>query len=146
MKLFIDEENQNVIFDHAIQTYPNESCGFLFGSDDRKRIVHFVMPVENKATENQKRRFSISPQDYQRAEMYALKSGLKLLGVYHSHPDHPAIPSEHDLKQALPYFSYVITSLYNQKIMDIKSWRLDDFNLFNEENVETISSDSLELI
>ena len=71
-----------------------------------------------------------------RAERFALQNNTSLLGVYHSHPNHPAIASEHDLVVAMPYFSYVIVSVMNGEIADLKSWRLrDEERVFLEEKV-----------
>ena len=70
------------------------------------------------------------------AERYADENGVQLLGVYHSHPNHPAIPSEHDRVAAQPYFSYIIISVKDSQIADIRSWQLNDEFQFEEETVE----------
>ena len=72
-----------------------------------------------------------------RAEQFALEQDLQLVGIYHSHPNHPAIASEHDLAKALPYFSYVIVSVMDGEIDNLKSWKLkDEKREFFEELVE----------
>jgi proteasome lid subunit RPN8/RPN11 len=68
------------------------------------------------------------------AEKFAVENDVQLLGIYHSHPNHPAIPSEHDRVAALPYFSYVILSVKDGSIDHIRSWRLNDVSQFEEEN------------
>jgi proteasome lid subunit RPN8/RPN11 len=70
------------------------------------------------------------------AEKFADGSGLQLLGVYHSHPNHPAVPSEHDRIAAQPFFSYIIISVKENKIADLRSWQLDDHFQFKEETIE----------
>ena len=122
---------------HAQQDFPNECCGFLYGEEtDGERIIMLAKPVLNNKEGDQRRRFEISPLDYMRAEQYALNNGLTLLGVYHSHPQHPAIPSEHDLKQAMPWFSYIILSVMDGKTDHLRSWQLnEDKTNFIEEKI-----------
>ncbi len=113
--------------------YPNEACGFLLGTQSqRKRNITHLIEVENQSTENQRRRFVIDPLDYLKAERFAAKEGLALLGIYHSHPDHPAIPSVHDLEFAQPYFSYFIHRIANGKMTDSRSYRLLDAKFVEE--------------
>lgn len=122
---------------HAVDTHPDECCGFLFGTlaEDDTRYVTTYMPVENTRDENRGRRFEISASDYQKAELRAMKEDTDLLGVYHSHPDNPARPSEYDRSQALPVFSYIIMSTTSERVVDVTSWRLDDDENFVEEKV-----------
>lgn len=119
----------------AIQTFPDECCGFFFGTEDSdgNRIVTEVMVVDNAKDGDKRRRFEISPKDYLQAEQLAEDLSLQLLGVYHSHPNHPAVPSEHDRVAAQPYFSYIIFSVYEKDIRDMRSWRLNDSFQFEEE-------------
>lgn len=119
---------------HAESTYPFECCGFLLGKEanDQRQISHHL-PVINSQVENQERRFLVSPTDYLHAERYAEENKLQLLGIYHSHPDHPAIPSEHDRKQAMPFFSYIIVSVDKGKAVDLRSWSLNPDFQFDEE-------------
>lgn len=116
--------------------FPNEVCGFLYGTEKKQRIIKKVIPVKNAKEGDQKRRFEISAFDYMKAERYALNNNIQLLGIYHSHPDHPAIASEHDLKVAMPYFSYVIVSVLKGKADKIMSWKLKEGQReFQEERV-----------
>ncbi|MCH7663833.1 MAG: M67 family metallopeptidase, partial [Chloroflexi bacterium] len=81
-------------------------------------------------------RYLITPQDMLRGEQEAESLGLDVIGVFHSHPDHPNKPSEYDLELALPWFSYVITSVENDQSADSRSWRLTDNRLkFVEEKI-----------
>lgn len=136
MKVQFTEGARQQIIDHSEQGFPFEICGFLYGKDQKdERWVLKAEPVENVKEGEKRRRFEISPKQYMEAEKYALVNGLTLLGVYHSHPKHPAIASEHDLKQAVPFFSYVITSVHDYGVNDIKSWTLNDTGTFDEEEV-----------
>lgn len=122
------------ISEDALKSYSNECCGFLLGMEEiEKRFVNVVLPVVNISMEDQRRRFLISPADYLYAEKFADERHLSLLGIYHSHPDHPPVPSETDRLAAQPYFSYVIVSILNAKVDLIRSWRLNDFEQFEEE-------------
>ena len=134
--VIIYQEALQIINAHGVQEYPFECCGFLFGEEGAIRVIQEAKPVLNKVTENRKRRFEISPKDYMLAERYAIESGLTLLGVYHSHPDHPAVPSIHDLQQAVPFFSYIIISVSGNKVKGLRSWQLQE-NGFREEKINS---------
>jgi proteasome lid subunit RPN8/RPN11 len=137
MKLRITKETYSIIKNDALSAYPHECCGFLFGKEtDEYRIITHALPVVNSQQENKNRRFEIASTDYMKAEQFADENQLTLLGVYHSHPDHPAIPSEHDLKQALPFFSYIIVSVRKGHLDKMLSWRLNDKGKFAEEKME----------
>ena len=122
---------------HALETYPFECCGFIFGEDqvDGRKVTE-VQQANNSKEGDQRRRFEIDPMDYLKAERYALANDLTLVGIYHSHPDHPAVPSEHDLKLAVPFFSYIILSVGKQKVENITSWQLDHKRQFKEEIIK----------
>lgn len=124
---------------HARKAYPDECCGALFGHElqERRRVVA-VMEIENVSDENRRRRFSIDPRDYIRAEQHAEEMGLLLLGFYHSHPDHPARPSETDRKFAQPGFSYPILSIISGEFSEMTSWYLPEGDeWYQQENVIT---------
>jgi len=117
--------------------FPNEACGFLFGTEKNgQRYISKAIPVKNSKEGDQRRRFEISAFDYMKAERYALEKDIQLLGIYHSHPNHPAIASEHDLKVAMPFFSYVIVSVLDGHADKILSWKLkENVREFQEEKV-----------
>ena len=118
---------------HLESAYPYEACGFLLGSEGAsKRVITSSLEVKNESTDNQRRRFVINPLDYLKAERFAAKEGLALLGIYHSHPDQPAIPSIHDLEYAQPYFSYFIFSIYSGKLKDTHNYRLSEGEFIEE--------------
>lgn len=133
--LILEETVLEYVKNHAEEDYPNECCGFFFGKDGEERNVTLAEKVANTQDGDQRRRFQIDPKDYQKAEKYALENNLDLLGVYHTHPDHPAEPSEHDRSVALPYFSYIIISVRKGTSTDIRSWKLNEERQFEEEHI-----------
>ncbi len=142
----ISNEASATMISDAINAFPNECCGFFYGSEnEEERIVTIAQPVINSKEGDQRRRFEISPFDYMKAERFALQNDLLLLGVYHSHPNHPSIASIHDLAKAMPYFSYVIISIMNGKLNTVQSWRLrEDIREFREEEVHIYQTEKIE--
>lgn len=136
MKLEIDTEALQKMHNHAEADYPNECCGFFYGLEEEVRQVRIVRKVENAKEGDQSDRFQIDPLDYQEAEKYAIDHDLDLLGVYHSHPDHPAEPSEHDRSVAMPWFSYIIISVNDGEAVSTRSWQLNEERQFEEESVQ----------
>ena len=126
MNLKIEDSVLKEICLHLTESYPNEGCGFLYGTDGGERQILFSAKTSNSKSGDQKRRFEISPEDYMHAEKFAIEKNFSLLGIYHSHPDHPALPSEHDLSVAFPFFSYIIISVLKGKTGEITSWRLNE--------------------
>ena len=131
----VEQAAEKIMNDDGVTAFPDECCGFMFGSEDASgnRIVTQALPINNSAVENRKRRFVISPKDYMKGEQYAIANDVQLLGIYHSHPNHPAIPSEHDRVAAQPFFSYVIISVQNGIVDHTRSWLLNDNFQFDEE-------------
>jgi proteasome lid subunit RPN8/RPN11 len=137
----LETDAQKIIVQDAVNAFPDECCGFVFGHEDSngRRIITEARVVMNAKEGDKRRRFEIAPQDYLDAEKYAEEKQIELLGVYHSHPNHPAVPSEHDRAAAQPFFSYLIISV-NAKIPGpIRSWRLNDDWQFEEENNHLIT-------
>ncbi|PWU03263.1 MAG: hypothetical protein C5B52_03750 [Bacteroidetes bacterium] len=134
--LIIEKDCRRYMLRDAEQSFPDECCGFMFGrEEDEDRYVTEVRQVENAKEGDKRRRFEIAPVDYMRAEQYAIANNLTLLGVYHSHPNHPAIASETDRQAAQPFFSYVIISVMNGVFSEIRSWRLNEDHLFEKEPI-----------
>jgi proteasome lid subunit RPN8/RPN11 len=118
---------------HGRETYPDECCGALIGTDG---VVVEAYALPNTTEEGPRRRFLVRPSDYRHAEARASEAKQDLLGFYHSHPDHPAEPSQYDLDHAWPFFSYVIVSVREGEARELRSWRLrDDRSAFDEESV-----------
>lgn len=137
--LSISAEQASQIRQHAKAEYPHECCGALLGqvTGEDVRWVEEVMPIANEQQENRERRFLIPPQQMMALERQAAQKGLKVLGFYHSHPDHPARPSDYDRENALPWYSYLIISVQKGKPGEMHCWRLlDDRSDFEREQMQ----------
>ena len=131
-QLKISPELADKIRAHGAQTYPHECCGALLGRDtevaDRRiyREIHALYPLVNRRDDSPNNRFSVTSQDVLDAEKAARQQGLEVVGWYHSHPDHPARPSQYDRDHAWPWYSYIIVSVANRVPEEMTSWRLAD--------------------
>jgi len=137
--LIIKNEHIEQIKKQGEEGYPFEICGFLLGNIDYKndtREVLEVYQVENQNKERANDRFEISPKDYLKVENYADSKGIQIVGIYHTHPDHPPRPSETDLMFAQPDLSYIILAVKNGKAQDWFSWELGENNKFKQEEVK----------
>jgi proteasome lid subunit RPN8/RPN11 len=151
--LKVSVEHLRVICTHAESTYPQECCGLLLGKPDRdgKTLVE-VMPTENtwsnqaaasfaeiesqwQLGENKNTHYTIAPETMLRAQKQARDRQLEIVGIYHSHPDHPAIPSEFDRACAWQSYSYIIVSVPQGKAGELHSWSLDDEHQFQPEEI-----------
>ena len=133
----ISEAVNQAIRRHGQETYPHECCGALVGTTaDAETSIVDVVPLPNTTEEGPRRRFLVRASDYRLAERRAAEMGGELLGFYHSHPDHPARPSQYDLDHAWPSFSYIIVSVRSGVPEDMTSWRLqEDRSAFDQENL-----------
>ncbi|MGB3202719.1 MAG: M67 family metallopeptidase [Nodosilinea sp.] len=165
--LYMEAEHRRAIAAALIACYPSEGCGLLVGQrafaavDDGSpaaethRAVMGIVPVANawddsllaytdgrgKNQDHSRRdRYWIDPADLLAVQRQAREQGLEIIGVYHSHPDHRAVPSECDRALAWPVYSYVIVSVVQGEVTDLKSWRLDEQNQFQPEPVKMIES------
>ncbi len=154
MSLKITQAQLDMIRQHAAQEYPSECCGVLLGkaSGATKQVTQVVqlknlrhdparsqelLPVDDPGRETDRNRFLIDPLDQLRVEKDARARGLDILGYYHSHPDHPALPSNYDRDHAWPWYSYVILSVERGSAKDLTCWVLaEDRARFHPESVE----------
>jgi proteasome lid subunit RPN8/RPN11 len=121
---------------HAADAYPNECCGALFGDE---MAITDMLRLPNLTAQGPRNRFLVLPTDYQAAEAYAAETGAQLAGFYHSHPDHPARPSQYDLDHAWPFFAYLIVSVREGEPGEMTSWRLrDDRSAFEAHVLEIV--------
>jgi proteasome lid subunit RPN8/RPN11 len=121
--------------------YPEEGAGFLLGRvEGDHRQVLAVLPVSNAREDSARyNRYLLTAEDYLHGEQEAVHRGLDLLGVFHSHPDSPNRPSEFDRDWAMPWFSYIITSVNSGRAVESRAWRLEeDRSAFFEEKIEVI--------
>jgi proteasome lid subunit RPN8/RPN11 len=149
--LWISGQLAEKIRAHGAETYPHECCGALLGrdagvverSDPAKypvapeREILALYPLVNRRDDSPRNRFSVTSEDVMAAEKAARESGVDVVGWYHSHPDHPARPSEFDRDHAWPWYSYIIVSVQNGAPREMTSWRLnDDRQEFSPEGIE----------
>ena len=136
--VYLTEEHIKQIEAHGERTFPYECGGMLIGRfENGEKTVVELLPMENAASEaEQHNRVLILPKDVLRAERFAREKRLDVVGYYHSHPDHPAIPSQFDLDHALPVWTYVIVSVESGKAVDVRAWEMEnDRSKFNEEEI-----------
>lgn len=132
--LWVGQQLVEEIRRHGERTYPNECCGALLGRDsgvkksgsETPRRVAALLPLDNRNDESPCNRFAVTAEDVQEAEAAARSRNLEVIGWYHSHPDHPARPSEFDREQAWPWYSYIIVSVQKGAAAEMTSWRLND--------------------
>ena len=124
---------------HARSTYPEECCGFLLGVDSGPRRIFRTLAAQNVNEGSRKRRYNISPVDLVRADEEARRSNLELIGIYHSHPDASPQPSQVDLENAWPWYTYLVLPLQNGEPTDLAAWALSqDRSTFNLEELRVI--------
>ena len=115
---------------HAVTTYPEECCGLLLGTfqdSQRTKKIQEPKPMSNVFEKKERyHRFTIDPKDFMKAETDAESRGLEIVGIYHSHPNAPAKPSEFDRVHAWPSLSYVVVEVRDRKAVEMKSWILKD--------------------
>lgn len=136
---------------HGMETYPHECCGALLGRDSElikaqggakqsiaaPREVLGLLPLANRNGDSPRNRFMVTAEDVRTAEAAAQSQGWEIIGWYHSHPDHPARPSEYDRDHAWPWYSYIIVSVKDGAAGEMTSWRLDDDRReFSPEGIE----------
>ena len=143
MTLVIPPELRRQIEGEGVAAFPNECCGILIGRDVReggleRRVIERLMPGQNVFEADERyHRFSIDPRAQLQAEREAEKEGKMVVGFYHSHPDHPARPSEYDRAHGWPYYSYVIVSVMKGVPAAMTSWVLNDqTEQFEEQRIE----------
>jgi proteasome lid subunit RPN8/RPN11 len=124
---------------HGESDYPHECCGLLIGSFDPsgRKVALEIFPIGNAREDAAKRnRFLIAPEDLMRGEKHARQRERDVVGFYHSHPDHPAVPSAFDLEHAWPVYSYVIVSVRDGRAEDLFSYELrSDRSRFDAEEL-----------
>lgn len=127
------------IREHARIAYPNECCGVLLGKEvSGRKLVAEARELENAQGESPRNRYFIAPEAVLENDRYARQKGLEILGFYHSHPDHPPLPSAYDLENAWPWFSYLIVAVNQGNPGEAASWELaEDWSRFNRETMAT---------
>jgi proteasome lid subunit RPN8/RPN11 len=134
MAMKISRSLLDQIHQHLESGYPNEACGVLLGNAG---VVTEVVAAGNERTDSARNRYLIDPLAYMKIERDADRRGLQVLGIYHSHPDVPAVPSQFDLEHAWPNLSYLIVSVCQGKAVESNSWLLrEDRSQFDQEPLQ----------
>lgn len=144
MEVLISSAHLRTIEAHGEAAYPHEGAGFLLGRmDGDKVIIEEALPAPNRREAAARHnRYELSPHDFLRAEREAAGRGLEVVGVFHSHPDHPAVPSTFDREQALPRFCYLITAVAGGKAHTTQAWHLrEDRTTFEEDTLTIIPTE-----
>ncbi|ODS34791.1 MAG: hypothetical protein SCARUB_00051 [Candidatus Scalindua rubra] len=125
--IYINQSLINKMLKEAKTAYPFECCGILVGSNGSEKEVCEIYPVENKNKVRAEDRYEIDSKTFDKIDREATKKKLKIIGLYHSHPDHPAAPSAFDKECACVWteYSYIIISVRNGKEEELKSWCFD---------------------
>jgi len=133
----VPDDVLRAIRQHGAAAYPDECCGALIGDDSG--LVLEALALSNTTNDERKRRFLIGPDAYRVAEKRASETGRTLLGFYHSHPNHPAVPSAFDLAHAWPNLRYLILSVRGGRPEEARTWTLNEDRSAFDEEVVTIS-------
>jgi proteasome lid subunit RPN8/RPN11 len=148
----LSQEHLQTIRNHAESNYPDECCGIILGYlANEGKTVKEVIPTENvwnteaaaefpgeRTAESKRRQYAIAPEVMLKMQKEARDRSLNIIGIFHSHPDHPAIPSECDRLYAWQGYSYIIVTVQNGKAGELLSWSLDDDHQFQAEAIENI--------
>jgi proteasome lid subunit RPN8/RPN11 len=148
----LSQEHLQTIRNHAESNYPDECCGIILGYlANEGKSVKEVIPTENvwnteaaaefpgeRTAESKRRQYAIAPEVMLKMQKEARDRSLNIIGIFHSHPDHPAIPSECDRLYAWQGYSYIIVTVQNGKAGELLSWSLDDDHQFQAEAIENI--------
>lgn len=148
----IGKEAYDGMIAHCESGYPYEVCGVMIGNG--KEISHYrkcrnlieedsvdtEFKNSNKlGSERLRDRFELDPKSYLEADEWARSEGLEILGIYHSHPDHPSKPSETDRQIASPYWGYIIFSINDGRFNDARLWYINEDDLQFEQREYEIS-------
>jgi proteasome lid subunit RPN8/RPN11 len=143
--IHLSPQHRDEIAAHGERDYPYECCGLLLGEfKQESKVVSETYPISNAREEAAKRnRFLIQPEELMRGETYAAEQGIDVVGFYHSHPDHPAVPSQYDLEHAWPSYSYIVVAVEAGLAKDLRSWEMEpDRTRFTEEEIGNLLSKS----
>ena len=122
----VSTEAEAAIRSHASDAYPDEGCGVLIGRYEQDGIaIVEVTRGRNMWTERSRDRYDLDPADIRRADEQARAGGLDVVGFWHSHPDHPAWPSQFDTDRAWVDYAYLICATVSQGSADLNAFTLE---------------------
>ncbi len=147
--LTLSEANLQALRARGEETYPHECCGILLGHlrGEVNEVVE-LMRAGNTRTDSAHNRYHIAPQELITAQRAGRKSGLDIVGFYHSHPDHPAQWSATDFAEAHWFgCSYVITAVMQGRATVTNAFLLrgtnEDDKRFEDQFIRTEAERSL---
>jgi proteasome lid subunit RPN8/RPN11 len=135
LSLIVTRDLVRAVLEQCRHGYPEERCGALLGytAESEARVIVHVLPLANQHDTERPTRYLIGPDEFRAAEARARAAHVDIVGFYHSHPDHPAIPSAFDREHAWPWYSYVIVPVHDGRPGTPRAWRLaDDRSRFHE--------------
>ena len=136
MPLVISSLLEKEMLEHLEKCYPEEGCGFFLGQAKEDKVVVRLFQATNMKDDTRERRYLIDPDAFAKADEEARSEGLDIVGIYHSHPDHPSRPSDFDREHAWPWYSYVVVAVEKGRAKKVTSWVLqDDRTEFLEETI-----------
>jgi proteasome lid subunit RPN8/RPN11 len=118
----IEAEPWAAMVAHARESYPNECCGAMLGTNDDHKTVRAAMRLENAFQGAQAARYELRPEDLLAADKAARERHMDLIGIYHSHPDCDAYFSKTDLQNSCPWYSFVVLSIQKGEFHHANSW------------------------
>jgi len=134
--LEIKQRALDEIFKHGLESYPFECCGLMIGYlKDGDRVVIDVIRAENVHEGDKRVRYRIDPMEYYKAEKQAEERGMQVVGIYHSHPNVAARPSQYDLENSFPNYTYLIISVSKDEIKEYRAWIREENTSFREEEI-----------
>lgn len=154
MVLFLSATQMQQMHQHAEGSYPNECCGLLLGAphphqdgvsvsevwslrnawdEDALKSYGFTQMDAPDDAHSRSDRYWIDPKDLLLAQRYARDHQIQVVGIYHSHPDHPARPSECDRQLAWTAYMYLILSVQQGHVCDVLSWTLNSQQQFQSD-------------
>jgi proteasome lid subunit RPN8/RPN11 len=129
-------ESWKILQEQSEAAYPFEGCGLLLGPYAADKLVTRIAILKNALREEGRGRFdfTFSPQEFMAAQLAAEKENLDVVGIYHTHPDHPPKPSKTDESQPmLAGWISIIASVHGGTFKEAKAWwREDDQQPFCE--------------
>jgi proteasome lid subunit RPN8/RPN11 len=113
--------------------YPEETCGLLLGHRNAVDVeILDLVEVRNLDRERAHDRYELDPDGYVAADLEAREQGCEIVGIWHSHPDHPAKPSATDRERAWEGWSYLIASVTRDGVVELRSWHLHEGDFLEE--------------
>ena len=121
----IEDEPLSCILSHTLGDYPEEACGILLCPSERPWHITEARPTRNATSEDSATRYAVDPLEFLDIQRWAEQKELDICGFYHSHPDHPAVPSEYDQQSAWEGYLYLIFSIKDGVFERFGAWSWD---------------------